>query len=214
MNKKGLITLLALFNVLICSIVVAQSDPLPFYLPGGNYSFTTWSSASAAGTYPPNTIWHRCSIINPLLADPTTSDYTSGYALASTQGEIDGLAGNGFAFNNVATAANNNLGAWVVGLNSAGRTSIVVTFSTQGLSAGVAYGVRLQYRLSTVGTWTDVPGPVEYLATGVTAAITGITANLSTLTANAVDRNEDQNLQCFSYIVGHLSRQLFMHRGN
>ncbi|CAN5436735.1 hypothetical protein BH11BAC2_BH11BAC2_14680 [soil metagenome] len=169
----------------------AQTNPAPFNLGGGNYIFPnpSWPNSSPSGTYPLNSIWHRCGILNPTLSDPTTLDYTSVYLTSLTNSRIVGLAVNGFNFQN--RVLDGDLGAFVVGLNSTGRTNVNVAFSAQSLSTGSPYNLRLQYRVSTASAWQDVPGPVEYLSLGAISPAVAFSVNISVLTANAVDNLAD-----------------------
>ncbi|MBL7923097.1 MAG: T9SS type A sorting domain-containing protein [Bacteroidia bacterium] len=178
----------------------AQTDPAPFDLSLGNYSFTSWLSTSPAGTYPANMYLHTCSQdSNPALGDPTTGNYSGAYNVG-TGNRFAGLGATGLSvFNKSKTPA--TIGAAVLGLNTTGRTNISVSWVTQAVAAGNAYNLRLQYRVSTVSPWLDVPGPVEYVYVSAPSAAQTISVNLSTATANAVDNRPNMQLRWKYYYV-------------
>jgi hypothetical protein len=156
---------LSLFLFLFAFSSFAQSNPTPFDLSSGNYSFTAWDAASPAATYPANMIFHRATTNDPTLtAFIAGSDYTGVYN--STSGtRMNGLGIDGFSFLNTGTAG--NLGAAVLALDATGRQDIAVSFTAGTLSTSERiYAIRLQYRTSTSDVWTDVPGPIEYVVNG------------------------------------------------
>ena len=142
---------------------LAQTNPALFDLSSGPYSFTAWPSTSAAGTYPANMYFHLSGTQDPVLTTAMTGNYTGSYGLSSGT-RISGQNANGFSFVN--TGASGFLGAAVLGLNATGRQDIKVSFTAGTVALGTPtsriYKIRLQYRIGTTGTWTDVPGPVEY----------------------------------------------------
>ncbi|MCS7176256.1 MAG: immunoglobulin domain-containing protein [Candidatus Kapabacteria bacterium] len=152
-------------TICLCLQAAAQSNPTPFDLSSGHYSLTEWSPTSPAGTYPPNMIFHRTNVQDPQLADEMVADYTGAYNLTSGT-RINGLGADGFSFLN--TATNGNLGAAVLALNTTGRVNIQVTWTGGTVATGAReYRIRLQYRIGTTGSFTDVlvgGQPVEYVA--------------------------------------------------
>jgi hypothetical protein len=197
---------LLVFAMLLTGLKVSgQSNPVPFNLGGGNYLFNTWSSSSLAGTYPANMFLHTCSAdSNPSLGDPTTGDYTGVYN-SGTGNRFTGLAASGLSmFNKTKTPS--TVGAVVIGLNTTGRTNILVSFESRSWASGNAYNLRLQYRISTVSPWLDVPGPIEYIYTGVIPNTQTLSVNLSTATANAVDNRSNMQLRWkYYYVSGFLA---------
>ena len=142
----------------------SQSNPAAFDLSTGSYTFTTWADTCSAGTYPANMCFHTFSMSEPLPSNVTSGNYTSAYNLTSLISRIYGLGSSGFYFYNMGTGP--YLGAAVLSLNTTGRTNIQVTWlgGTSKAAGGVSvYAIRLQYRISVSGTWTDVIGPVEYM---------------------------------------------------
>jgi len=110
----------------------------------------------------------------------------------TTRPRINGLGDSGFSFittsssqyNNCSsgTAANRFTGAAVLGLNTTGRTSIQVTWTGGTVVAGDGtptprqWKIRLQYRVGATGSYSDVPGPVEYTSsTAGNSSIIGAT---------------------------------------
>ena len=75
------------------------SDPLPFDLSTGNYSFTTWDPASAAGTYPANMFFHFMDTPDPTLTSNPLNDYVIAYNIGGAT-HIEGLNANGFSMQN------------------------------------------------------------------------------------------------------------------
>jgi hypothetical protein len=156
--KKVIFSFLGLMSV---AFVIAQTNPVPFDLSIGNYSFTQWNATEPAGTYPNNMVFHRTSTQDPTLSSPTTGDYTGAYNLTSGTRMI-GLGTNGVAFLNTGTAG--NLGAITLALNATNRQDITISWvGGTNITGQREYAIRLQYRIGA-GPWTDVPGPIEYLS--------------------------------------------------
>ncbi len=186
--------------VAVFPAAAALTDPATFDLSTGNYTFTNWDAASTAGTYPANMFFHQTSTQDPVLATAMTADYTGVYN-ASSQTRMNGLGTNGFSFINTSTSG--FLGAAELGLITSGRTNIQVSW-TGGLVANTGtryYAIRLQYRIGAGGTWTDVPGPVEYIVTGST--VVGTTQNFGPTTLpNACENQAAVYLRWKYYYLG------------
>jgi len=162
--SKIAINLLLILLTAIPSL--AQTNPSLFDLSSGSYSMTAWASTSPAGTYPANMIFQRLTVFtDPTLTTEMTQDYTSAYSLTSGA-RIVGRDASGFSFINSGNIAGQGfLGTAVLGLNATGRQDIKVTFTAGTQAVGTRqYALRLQYKIGASGTWTDVPGPVEYAA--------------------------------------------------
>jgi hypothetical protein len=177
---KKIYTLLfpcALVGMLTAS---AQTNPVPFNLASGDYTFTAWDTEEPAGTYPANMAFH-------FTADPTavnynplangSQDYNCGYNLSSRP-RINGLAENGISMIVTGSAQFNDCisgsatgarytGAAVLGLNTTGRINIEVTWTggtlsvsdgggTTGSGIPRIFAFQLQYRIGTVGDFTNV----------------------------------------------------------
>jgi hypothetical protein len=174
---------------------IGQSNPAPFDLSAGNYSMIQWSSAATAGTYPANMRFHMCSTVNAGLSAAVSSDY-SGIYNSSSGARLNGLASSGFYMAGVYNVSP-TVGAAVLGLNSVGRGTIQLSYQVSTFLTGNPANVRLQYRTaSNNATWTDVPGPVEYVSNGTTSLTpTTYTINLSILLSGALDNRPDFQLR-------------------
>ncbi|MFN3952198.1 MAG: T9SS type A sorting domain-containing protein [Thermaurantimonas sp.] len=166
MKKSGyvhfLVSLLAFLSVTPGAF--GQTNPPLHVLANGDYTFTQWAATEPATTYPSNMRFWRTNTQDPTLSAAASADYTDAYNLSSGT-RINGLGQNGFSFIN--TGTNGNLGMAVVGLNATGRQNIQVSW-TGGTFADNPriYAIRLQYRIGTSGTWTDVldasNNPIQY----------------------------------------------------
>lgn len=154
-----MIFLMALF---IANENYAQTNPGLHNLGASDYTFTSWAAASTAGTYPASMIfWTKTGTADPVLATVTPDgDYDLAYNL-TTGSRVNGLDADGFSFINTGTAKQ---GFAVLGLNTLNRENITVTWTggTVVVNARI-YAIRLQYRIGS-GSWTDVPGPIEYVS--------------------------------------------------
>lgn len=200
MLNWGKYTLLIILFVCSGLIVNAQTNPAAFNLGGGNYFMGAWASASPAFSYPPNMFFHTCARdSNPLLGDPTTANYTAAYNLG-TGNRFAGLGASGYSHFNYSKTPN-TIGASVLGLNSTGRTDLIVTWTSRTWAVGNSYNIRLQYRISTVSPWLDVPGPIEYVYNGTMPNQQVLSVNLSVATANAVDNRANMQVRWKYYYV-------------
>ena len=184
MNKK-LHFLTALTVAVVNVNGFSQSDPAPFDLSTGNYSFTQWDSLAPAGTYPANMIFHYINNPTDSTFDSTAvgnGDWDCAYNRRSRNRMI-GMMSGGVAFRatsspqyddctgtNTAAATTRYVGAAVVGLNALNRMNIMVTWTGRTDSIGDGsplpriFTLRLQYRIGTTGSFADVPGNIEYVS--------------------------------------------------
>ncbi len=170
MFKKTL-SFLFVFLFISGSLLIAQPTyPTPFDLSSGDYSLTEWAATNAAGTYPPNMIFHNATMAStgtdPDLAYEMTGNYTAAYNLTSGT-RVNGKGTAGFSFVN--TSVTVKLGAAVLALNTTNRNTIRVSWKGAVLATNTRiYGIRLQYRVGN-GVFKDVVdangNPVEYLST-------------------------------------------------
>ncbi len=191
---------LSILCVLVLTILVmlqprahGQSQPATTWsLSSGNYTFTDWLNTSPAGTYPTAMVFHMVANIDAPATDPVVGDFNCAYNLSSGA-RINGLGTGGLAFINTGTLVCNcnYVGAAVLALNTVGRAQIGVTWTSSVNSSGSRpYALRLQYRLSTTGSWLDVPRngvPTEYVAplnTSGVATTQTITTTLPTVCEN------------------------------
>ncbi len=170
MFKKTLFILFLMLLISGSSLIAQPTYPTPFDLSSGNYSLTEWAATNAAGTYPPNMIFHNVTVpstgTDPDLAYEMTGNYTGAYNLTSGT-RINGKGTAGFSFVN--TSVTVKLGAAVLALNTTNRNTIKVSWKGAVLATNTRiYGIRLQYRVGN-GVFKDVTdgngNPVEYLST-------------------------------------------------
>jgi len=171
---KILFFIFGLFFITLTSY--GQTNPSPHNLSLSNYSFTGFAAGTTT-TYPTSMQGHKFPSERTTLnltadadGDRVLANNTSGIATGSIRNEI----ANGISLLNSGT---NNIGAILVALNSTGRESLSVTFSAEQLSSGGngatdrLNGLRLQYRVGTTGSFTDVAS-TEYLTT-ITTLLNG-----------------------------------------
>lgn len=151
-----------LLGFILPLLLFGQTNPEPFDLSEGDYVFTTWDENEPAETYPPNMRFHRGPTQDPGLNDEPNDDYTGPYN-ATSGTRMNGHGDDGFSWFN--TASPGNLGAAVLAINTTGQENILVSW-TGGtvVSNPRPYRIRLQYRVGSSGNFTDVPGPIEYVA--------------------------------------------------
>lgn len=173
--------------LLVMHQMQAQTIPAPFDLSTGNYTLTEWADTNAAGTYPPNMVFHITSNSSDTLGFNATGNWICAYNLSARSRimgrNLDGIgfrrAGNSWDDNcSNATSVQRHPGAAVLSLNSAGRENIQVSWLGKmfgGVSgSGIAdlafdsasqnrvYGIKLQYRTDTTLSFVDVPGAGFY----------------------------------------------------
>lgn len=182
--------------MLVGSVVMnGQSNPAPFDLNAGSYSFTTWNNTQAAGTYPPSMVFHQAPIIDQPLGTAPVADYNCAYNLTSGA-RINGLGVSGVQFLNTGTLVCNCafVGSAVLALNTTNRAQVNVSFVAQQMpgQGQRVHGLRLEYRIGSTGAWLPVirnGAPVE-LVTVNTASSTAtwpeqtFTATLPTVCEN------------------------------
>jgi hypothetical protein len=171
---------LCVFLLSININTIGQTNPEPFNLSTGAYAFTAWDSASPAGTFPPNMIFQFVDTnqLAPFVTEGT-SDFDCSYN-KTKRPRINGLGADGISLLTTSNSQYNNcisgtstsrfIGAALVSLNASGRGNIYVSWKAQTLIPGDGTpnpricNLRLQYRLGNSGLFTDVPGPVEFIA--------------------------------------------------
>ncbi|HEX9952438.1 MAG TPA: phospholipase D-like domain-containing protein, partial [Rubricoccaceae bacterium] len=172
---------LAALLVATAAAAGAQTNPAPHVLASGDYTFTAWSETAPAGTYPASMRFWRGGGQDPALAAEPTADYTLAYNLTAGT-RLNGLNGEGLAFANLGT--NGDLGAAVVALDVTSLSNVRVSWTAGTIATGTRpYAIRLQTRVGTSGAWTDVPGPVEYVA----SATAGDVQTFSTVLPTSVN---------------------------
>lgn len=207
------LTITLLFAVVFSLLQAQPTAPAVYNGWPANYTFTSWSDASTAGTYPANMAFWRTSTNDPSLLSTPNADYTGAYN-GTTGTRMNGTNANGFSWTNTGTAG--NLGMAVVGLNTTGRTDIQVSWTGRMLSAltynatsqNRDYRIRLQYYVGSNpagGTWTDVPGPIEFtsFATATSYKANGASQTFGPTTLPSACNNQAQvYVRWFYYNTG------------
>jgi autotransporter-associated beta strand protein len=135
-------------------------------LSSGNFKFTGFGAGTTT-TYPTNMQGHSFAA-EPATANITNNANGDATLLVSTGTIINGSFRNEVANGiSILNSGSNNFGSILVSVNSTGRSNLLVTFTAQQLTDGTTRvnGLRLQYRVGTSGTFTDVSPTQEYLST-------------------------------------------------
>ncbi len=183
--------------------IITATDPEPYVLDSGDYSFYYWPNTAAAGTYPPNMVFHFMNATDPTLIATAAGDYSALYSyIGNTRCSGNGF--NGFSMVNSGSAnpggPATTLGESVFGFNSAGRINIQVSWTVGTIVAAPnGYKLRCQYRIGTTGTYTDLPysaiGDIEY-----TPGIVGSTHNFGPITLpSSCENKSDVELRWVYY---------------
>jgi hypothetical protein len=177
-----------IFSGLAAAFTVnAQTNPAPFNLASGDYTFTEWASDAPAGTFPTNMAFHFTGDPNGGSYNPLANgsqDFNCGYSLTSRP-RINGLGEFGISmvttgnpqFNDCTSGSATGAryaGAAVLALNTTGRTNVQVTWTGATLTVGDGGGstgsgiprvfaFELQYRIGTVGDFIDIEN-AEYVS--------------------------------------------------
>ena len=143
-----------------------QTNPATFDLSSGNFTFTGFAVGTTT-TFPTSMQGHSFSA-EPATANITNNSNGDAALLISTSAVTTGSFRNEIANGlSILNSGSNNFGAIVVAVNSTGRNNLLVTFTAQQLNDGNTRinGLRLQYRIGTSGSFTDVSPTTEYLTT-------------------------------------------------
>jgi hypothetical protein len=165
----------------------AQTNPTPFNLSTGDYSFMEWAAEEPSGTFPANMAFHFTADPNGGTYNPLANgsqDYNCGYGLTSRP-RINGLGVAGISmvttgnpqFNDCTSGSATGArytGAAVLALNTTGRINVQVIWTGATLTVGDGGGTtgsgiprifayELQYRIGTEGNFIDIDG-AEYVS--------------------------------------------------
>jgi hypothetical protein len=169
---------------------LAQTAPAPFAFSATTptYRLNAWDAGAAAGTYPPNVVFHRFSNAAPTAQETAAGDWLCPYNLTSRP-RILGKDSLGFSFVNTSSAQYDDcaggantlstfVGEAVLGLNTTNVTAAQVTWTGRMWGGQVfqpgqqerVYAIALQARPDQSAAFTDVPGAVFFAvdATGTT----------------------------------------------
>lgn len=195
-NLSSLLGIILLFICLgACSKLKAQT---PFDLASGNFSFSAWSAASAAGTFPPSMAFLTTNVADPKAVNLPTRNYpciyngtrrsrfigldTGGIQFLLTSSSLDTLAcppAGGIHYPYMATVV----------LNATGRDRMTMSFrcKVDNLSASPANdstrmaALKLVYRLNPTDTFSAAPSGLSFQTVGrLTGEIQEYTTDLPT----------------------------------
>ncbi|MCE7060305.1 CotH kinase family protein [Dyadobacter sp. CY343] len=137
------------------------------------YLLTSWAANAVAGTFPAHMGFVYMANDDPELSSEVVG-FTSGAYDLTSRTRISGLGNEGISFINTGNAAGNpgyagmKLGGAILALNTTGKTQVSVKWTGGTVTPNFRpYAIRLQYRLSETGPFTDVLNtssqPVEYV---------------------------------------------------
>lgn len=171
---------LATQYVALASTIVASTatNPAPFDLSTGNYSFSEWPAESARETYPANMVFWTHATTDPTLDVAFNENYTCLYNLAA-RSRFTGKGDQGVSMINTGNSqyvgacdgsnptqasgdaiVNGRAGAIVLGLNTTGRQNLTVNWTGRTFVKNFrVYALTLQYRIgagSPNSNWTNI----------------------------------------------------------
>lgn len=160
-----------------------QTSPTPFDLSSGNWTLSGWNKKAPALSYPgngatgtdsitgvvagaasANMVFWKHAAADPSVSTIPNSDYDTIYNQSSGT-RLTGKDASGFSFIN--TGAVGRLGSACLSLKTTGRSNIVVAWTGRTIAlGGRPYLIRLQYRVGTLGAFTDAGGTFIYTPGG------------------------------------------------
>ena len=168
---------LALTNFVLLQ-AFAQTNPAPYDLSVGTFTFTNWDSINPAGTYPLNMIFHTLGDQAPTDSTAANGDWACAYQ-GLNGSRVMGKAAEGVAFRNTnnsqtSSCLSNGTGPVYVGdatvaLNTTNCENINVSWVGRMLNSfnfvntppnqvSRFYGIACQFRIGTTGNFYNVPG--------------------------------------------------------
>jgi len=217
--SSGITASVALNTTLVVS---TATNPEPFNLASGNYTFNAWPAESAAGTYPANMKFWAHASTDPTIDVAFNEDYSCLYSL-TTRSRFSGQGDAGISMVNTGSAQftgvcdgsdptqvtgdtvlNGRAGAVVLALNATARQNITVAWKGATIAQNNrVYALRMQYRIGAGApnaNWMDIAdGTNNY--TQYQSAETGNTASFATmLPADANNQPVVQVRWVYSYV--------------
>ncbi len=150
--------------------------PTAIRLAENNFNFEDWSPDAAEMTFPENMLFVQSNMNDPTATDPldfayhiSAEEYHSddaanmGFPYRNTRRtRLNGLGDEGLSFIN--TARDRDLGGALVAINTTGLGEVQVQWLAGTLLENTRkYGILLQYRIGTEGSFTDIPA-TEYIS--------------------------------------------------
>ena len=147
--------------------------PAPLDAGACVYNFNAWLATAPENTFPDNMRFVYMENDDPGLTSNVVG-FTSGVYNLTSRTRINGLGDAGISFINTGNAAGNpgypgmKLGGAILALSTTGKTQVSVKWTGGTITPNPRpYAIRLQYRLSETGPFTDVLNPsnqpVEYV---------------------------------------------------
>ncbi|GGN01617.1 hypothetical protein GCM10010967_40070 [Dyadobacter beijingensis] len=161
------------YRAVFATDVAPVQVPAPLDAGACVYNFNAWLATAASGTFPDNMRFVYMENDDPGLTSNVVG-FTSGVYNLTSRTRINGMGDAGISFINTGNAAGNpgypgmKLGGAILALNTEGKTIVSVKWTGGTVTPNPRpYAIRLQYRLSESGPFTDVLNtakqPVEYV---------------------------------------------------
>lgn len=165
-------------NLLYTYDVIPLMNPKPHALSAGSYTFDFWSAEEPDFSYPPHMSFQMSDTDDPGLTYENFEAYyvphndynpddehTIGFPYNNTRRtRINGLGEQGISMIN--TGRGRDLGAVVLALNTEHKEEVLIEWEAGTMQQNNRlYALRLQYRISKDGTFTDLMKqgePTEY----------------------------------------------------
>ncbi len=155
---KHLYTLLTAVLCLCISAVQAQTNPTPYVLAAGDYSFDGFLDGEST-TYPESMQgWSFIAEATEGFVGPATADRAlATIGTTATSGSIKNEGAEGISFLN---SGSNNIGALAFAINTVGIPNCFISWKAEDIRAGATRvnGLKLQYRLGESGDFIDIDG--------------------------------------------------------
>lgn len=203
-------------------VVSTATNPAPFDLSTGNYSFSEWPAESARETYPANMVFWTHATTDPTLDVAFNENYTCLYNLAA-RSRFNGKGDQGISMINTGNSqyvgacdgsnptqasgdamVNGRAGAIVLGLTTTGRQNLTVNWTGRTIVKNFRVcALTLQYRIgagSPNSNWVNIPTEDDAI-TQYQSGEDNTSQNFSTtLPAELNDKAEVQLRWVYNYI--------------
>lgn len=165
--------LLLIINLGFLGGMMAQTNPTAHNLSSSDFSFTGFALGTTT-TYPTSMQGHKFPAERSTATLTADADGDRPLVISTDpigSGSIRNEVANGISLLN---SGSNHIGAILISVNSTGRNNLTVSWTAQQLNSGGSgatdriNGLRLQYRIGTTGSFTDVSS-TEYLTTNTTS---------------------------------------------
>jgi len=192
-----------LFILFLSGNFWAQTNPTPFDLSTGSWTFMGWNASIGSGKYPTNAatgtdtttgvstsaatsnmMFYKNGSTDPSVSSVPTADYAGTYT--SGTAKMYGNGSNGVVFDNTGGVG---YGSALLSINTINRTNIQVAWTGRTITAGArTYGIRLMYRIGTSGAFTDASSTAAEIF--YPAATSAGSTNMSVITLPTAVNNQ------------------------